>query len=670
MTLHSVDGGDLSSGSNIAGFIISTGLWHARYSGLEFANEHRRALDMAAQYTPRKRYQSHAARDAYLAVAPAIILPPPVLNHHWLNPERAETLSPQRLANITKNLLEYQETHGIEVAWSARAMTVNNTAAITSGGLHVTRELAAYQAEILLNRVCNHILFSGSKKASSLPCVRQSPWQITVKSCLVLFCLLLLSYYLALGHQRDSKLFASRLQGLIVVFAVTSYCWLADRTLVFEKGNKLVDVRLFCFCTAALLAASLTRLRSIPCNADHTLPFPKAQDMRRPSKTTFLPREITEEWKGWMQIVILLYHYFGMSKVLPVYQGVRVLVASYLFMTGYGHAAYFLKTKDFSLRRIVKVVIRLNLLTCLLSGIMENNHEFYYFPSLATIWFFVTYAVFWRPVGRQTSAKELVARMVAMLSFSYIVVGNERLLDLFFDFLRQVSGPEISTKDFIFRFRLDLLAPFAGICTAIFEGKIPSRERLGICDQSRAKVDGWLVNLIQLAMSLLTFVSYTYIAGTFGDKPSYNAWHTVLSLIPIAAYVNMRKVLWNIGNYFAPTLAWVGSISLELFVLQYHIWLAADTKGLLRLGLFDGPHTMPMATLKGSWTYWLETTVVTIFFVWMSHCCSRATNVLVEWFVHVDVSVPGGKRILLIRLVATSSFLWGLKIASAAESRW
>lgn len=110
MIMHRQEVDDPLFKAHVAGIIISTGLWHARYSGNEFLTEHRRALDIAARYKPKQSLRDHGVQDAYLAMTPAIILPPPVLNHNWLNSERAITLSPQRLANITENLLLYQNS--------------------------------------------------------------------------------------------------------------------------------------------------------------------------------------------------------------------------------------------------------------------------------------------------------------------------------------------------------------------------------------------------------------------------------------------------------------------------------------------------------------------------------------------------------------------------------
>ena len=58
---------------------------------------------------------------------------------------------------------------------------------------------------------------------------------------------------------------------------------------------------------------------------------------------------------GWMQLVILIYHMTGASQVVPLYMQMRVLVSSYLFLTGFGHLSFFWNGGTASFPRLFQV---------------------------------------------------------------------------------------------------------------------------------------------------------------------------------------------------------------------------------------------------------------------------------------------------------------------------
>jgi len=63
---------------------------------------------------------------------------------------------------------------------------------------------------------------------------------------------------------------------------------------------------------------------------------------------------------GWMQLVILIYHFTGASQVIPLYMQMRVLVSSYLFLTGYGHLSFFWNGGNASFSRLFQVSLDLD----------------------------------------------------------------------------------------------------------------------------------------------------------------------------------------------------------------------------------------------------------------------------------------------------------------------
>ena len=112
-------------------------------------------------------------------------------------------------------------------------------------------------------------------------------------------------------------------------------------------------------------------------------------------------------------------------------------------------------------------------------------------------------------------------------------------------------------------------------------------------------------------------------------KEDYNWWQPYISAIPILCYIVLRNALRVFRNYHSAVFAWLGRCSLETYVLQYHIWLAADTKGLLRLGLWDSG---------------IETVVLTAVFFWVSWHTAEATHTLTRWIVGDTVGRPAQAR--------------------------
>lgn len=52
------------------------------------------------------------------------------------------------------------------------------------------------------------------------------------------------------------------------------------------------------------------------------------------------------------QVLFLMYHYFAASEI---YNAIRIFIAAYVWMTGFGNFSYYYVRKDFSLARFAQV---------------------------------------------------------------------------------------------------------------------------------------------------------------------------------------------------------------------------------------------------------------------------------------------------------------------------
>ena len=66
-------------------------------------------------------------------------------------------------------------------------------------------------------------------------------------------------------------------------------------------------------------------------------------------------RDQTEEWKGWMQVMFVWYHYFVAKEW---YNWIRVYIACYVWMTGFGKILF--RPLPARHRRRIKVVFNFN----------------------------------------------------------------------------------------------------------------------------------------------------------------------------------------------------------------------------------------------------------------------------------------------------------------------
>lgn len=411
-------------------------------------------------------------------------------------------------------------------------------------------------------------------------------------------------------------------RAMLVLTLVLYYSFYSDRTHLFNKSQKQyssTEFKILCLLIIALGILSLRRgaargLRSAGCS-----------ELDQP----FLSRDQTDEWKGWMQFVILVYHYTGASKILEIYEVIRILVASYLFMTGFGHALFFYQTGDYSFRRVASVLIRLNMLSCLLPYIMRTDYLFYYFAPLVTFWYIVIYVTMGIGHLQNSSPSFLTCKIVLSACLVTILIRTPGLFEKVFLVLERTCRIHWDVAEWRFRLQLDGYIVYVGMICGILFVRISSslRGQRSEGDTLHFVRRYWLpLRLSAIIIALITLPAFWWLTRHFSNKFDYNGWVPYMTCFPILSFVVLRNCSRHTRNFHSSIFAWLGRHSLETFTLQFHIWLAADTKGLLALGIFGRNPTY----IAGRWP---DFALLTVIFFWVSWHVAAATGTITAWIV-------------------------------------
>lgn len=207
----------------------------------------------------------------------------------------------------------------------------------------------------------------------------------------------------------------------------------------------------------------------------------------------------------------------------------------------------------------------------------------------------------------------LIPKLVVSLLLVTWFMKTPWILQSIFNFLGAVANIQWSAREWSFRVTLDLFVVYLGMFTAYAYIKL---KELGIPNLP------WFPTAVKgsVGASVGAMVWFFWFELSRESKFVYNVYHPVVAFIPILAFVVLRNATPFLRSVNSRLFCFIGQISLETFILQFHIWLAADTKGIL-------------IVVPGTRWRYVNIVVSTIIFVYVSQKMSQATGQLTEFLV-------------------------------------
>ena len=344
-----------------------------------------------------------------------------------------------------------------------------------------------------------------------------------------------------------------------------------------------------------------------------------------------LGREQTEEWKGWMQFIFLLYHYFHAEEV---YNSVRVMITCYVWMTGFGNFSFFYVKRDYGWLRLAQMMWRLNFSVLLLMWTHGNTYILYYICPMHTFYFFLVYFTMATFSSVNYSKWGIRIKLMVVGLLIYLVWDiNGGLFDLLFGWLGTdsvVGAGRGSVWEYYFRTSLDHYSSFFGM---IFALNFP------LAEQYFNKAKGWPLVVAAVLMAVVSVLWALYFYSK--EKLEYNLTHSYTAIIPLTAYIFFRNITPAVRSGVSMSLHDLGKTTLETYLLQHHIWLTSNAKTLLTL-VPDHP--------------WINFAITTIMFFMVSKELYRIT-MSIRGMIMPDDEAIARKNILGTTAILIAAFL-------------
>lgn len=379
------------------------------------------------------------------------------------------------------------------------------------------------------------------------------------------------------------------------------YAYLCEYHPPFPHSEKSYDRDEFFFLTALLLVVSaFTLKKNDPSTTTTTMSTTTLGDKQAPhgvaaqrsiwqarpvapvnDATDVLNRDQTEEWKGWMQFMFLLYHYYRAEEV---YNAIRIMITCYVWMTGFGNFSFFYLKGDYSAVRVMQMLWRLNFLVVLLCLTQGTTYILYYICLLHTYFFLMVYATM--RVAKQVNHTKwgIRVKLLILASIIFLVwdVDTGLFQALHWPFLgvKPILGATSGAMwEWYFRSSLDHWSTLLGMVfalnfpiTSLFFRKIEARPLV-------------LHIAAKTAMgSVLLAATFVWVAGPFQlGKVEYNQTNSYFGVVPVLTYIYFRNLTPWLRSHTLDLLHQIGKTTLETYLMQHHIWLTSNAKSLLTL---------------------------------------------------------------------------------------
>ena len=210
----------------------------------------------------------------------------------------------------------------------------------------------------------------------------------------------------------------------------------------------------------------------------------------------------------------------------------------------------------------------------MLAYTLNTDYIGYYFTPLVSMWYLIVYATMFVGARFNDRTPLLIIKILLSAAFVTWFFKETWLLEALFDILNRFCAIHWSAREWSFRVNLDIWIVYVGMFAAIAMIKIR--------DKRFTEHPRWpLMVKASIVASGLVMVWFFIFELNQASKFTYNVWHPYIASLPVLAFTVLRNSNPLLRSASSRAFAFIGKCSLETFIVQFHFWLAGDSKGVL-----------------------------------------------------------------------------------------
>ena len=260
-------------------------------------------------------------------------------------------------------------------------------------------------------------------------------------------------------------------------------------------------------------------------------------------------------------------------------------------MTGFGNFLYFDKKQDFSIERAISMWLRINYFPLLLSFSLNVKLENYYVVPLHTAGFFVTmFTCYFAKVLESWTSWSSARRNGVAIAVCFLV-------HIVFYETEVKSVLKLFSDEYYFRFQVDKYAAVVGILSGYVWGHL--KDFMNWCYGSTTAMTEQQKKYMwyqRIGGALLIGV-WWFCFGYISDKLTYNPIHPYIFWMPVAGYLMLRNSSKYLTEIHSEVLEFMGRITLETYVLQFHVFMCHEVQHIPIVIPGSGPDGDPVIRL-------------------------------------------------------------------------